>query len=61
MRALKSLHSADNKMDRLEEAAKQRGPSVFARIDHAADAAKVGMTLRPIELLILGNPQGGTP
>jgi uncharacterized protein (DUF302 family) len=40
---------------------KERGLSVFARIDHAAGAAKVGKTLRPTELLIFGNPQGGTP
>ena len=61
MRALNSPHSAGDTMGRLKEAVKQRGPSVFARIDHAAGAAKVGMTLRPIELLIFGNPQGGTP
>ena len=29
--------------------------------DHAAGAMKVGKTLRPTELLIFGNPQGGTP
>ena len=40
---------------------KERGLNVFARIDHAAGAAKVGKTLRPTELLIFGNPQGGTP
>jgi uncharacterized protein (DUF302 family) len=40
---------------------KQRGLTVFARIDHAAGAAKVSKTLRPTELLIFGNPQGGTP
>ena len=34
---------------------------VFARIDHAAGAASVGMALRPTELLIFGNPKGGTP
>jgi len=34
---------------------------VFARIDHAAGAARVGQTLRPTEVLIFGNPQGGTP
>ena len=34
---------------------------MFARIDHAAGAQKVGKTLRPTELLIFGNPQGGTP
>ena len=28
---------------------------------HAAVAAKIGKTLRPTEVLIFGNPQGGTP
>ena len=59
--ALKSPHSAVVTMNRLEDIAKQRGLTVFARIDHAAGAAKVGKTLRPTEVLIFGNPQGGTP
>jgi uncharacterized protein (DUF302 family) len=58
---LKSPHSAKETMDRFEGVAKQRGLSVFARIDHAAGAAKVGKTLRSTEVLIFGNPQGGTP
>ena len=33
---------------------------VFARIDHAGNAAKKGMQLRPTELLIFGNPKAGT-
>jgi uncharacterized protein (DUF302 family) len=61
MRALKSPHSATDTMNRLEATVKERGLTVFARIDHAAGAAKVGKTLRPTELLIFGNPQGGTP
>ena len=59
--ALKSPRDAKSTMDRLEDLAKQRGLFVFARIDHAAGAAKVGKTLRPTEVLIFGNPQGGTP
>lgn len=59
--AVKSPHNATVTMNRLEDIAKQRGLTVFARIDHAAGAAKVGKTLRPTELLIFGNPQGGTP
>ncbi len=59
--AVKSPHSALETMNRLEATVKQRGLNVFARIDHAAGAAKVGKTLRPTELLIFGNPQGGTP
>ena len=59
--AVKSPHSAKATMDRFEAVAKEKGLNVFARIDHAAGAAKVGKTLRPTEVLIFGNPQGGTP
>ena len=59
--AIKSPHSAAVTMNRLEDIAKQRGLTVFARVDHASGAAKVGKPLRPTEVLIFGNPQGGTP
>jgi uncharacterized protein (DUF302 family) len=48
-------------MDRLDAEVKAKGLTVFARVDHAAGAAKVGMALRPTELLIFGNAKGGTP
>jgi len=57
---LQSAHDPKATMDRLEDFAKQRGLTIFARINHAANAAQVGRTLRPTELLIFGNPQGGT-
>ena len=44
-----------------EAQAKERGLAIFARMDHAAGAAKIGKTMRPTEVLIFGNPQGGTP
>ena len=34
--------------------------SVFARVDHAAAAAAVGLTLAPTEVFIVGNPKAGT-
>ncbi|WP_313951820.1 DUF302 domain-containing protein [Accumulibacter sp.] len=58
---VESPYSAKDTMARAEDIVKQRGLSVFARIDHAAGAAKIGKSLRPTELLIFGNPQGGTP
>jgi uncharacterized protein (DUF302 family) len=61
MIAVKSPHSAKATMDKLETAAKGKGLNIFARIDHAAGAAKIGKTLPPTEVLIFGNPQGGTP
>lgn len=48
-------------MDRLEAAVRSKGQTVFARVDHAAGAARVGQQLRPTEVLIFGNPAGGTP
>ena len=59
--AVESKRGAKETMDRLESVVKERGLNVFARIDHAAGAAKIGKTLRPTEVLIFGNPQGGTP
>ncbi len=59
--ALKSPYSAAQTLTRFEDLAKQRDLVIFARIDHAAGAAKIGKTLRPTEVLIFGNPQGGTP
>ena len=61
MKAVQSPHSVKVTIDRFEAAAKARGLNIFARIDHAAGAQKIGKTLRPTELLIFGNPQGGTP
>jgi len=58
---LKSPHSVKETIDRLETVVKGKGMTIFARIDHAAGAAKVGKKLRPTILLIFGNPQGGTP
>ena len=59
--AVKSPYPAKETMNRFEDAAKQRGLTTFARIDHTAGAAKIGKTLRPTEVLVFGNPVGGTP
>jgi uncharacterized protein (DUF302 family) len=59
--SVKSAHSAKDTAMRLESAIKDRGLMLFARIDHSAGAAKIGKTLRPTEVFIFGNPQGGTP
>ncbi len=48
-------------MDRLEAEIRAQGMTVFARIDHAAGAAEVGLTLPPTELIIFGNARAGTP
>jgi uncharacterized protein (DUF302 family) len=56
-----SPYSVGQTMDRAEDLAKQRGLTIFARIDHAAEAARAGLSLRPTQLLIFGHAKGGTP
>ena len=59
--SVKSPRTAQETMDRMESTVRMRGLTVFARIDHAAGANKIGETLRPTELLVFGDPKGGTP
>lgn len=59
--AVKSPYDVKGTIDRLETAAKAKGLNIFLRVDHAAGARKIGRNLRPAELLVFGNPQGGTP
>jgi uncharacterized protein (DUF302 family) len=58
---LRVKDSVDAAFIRLERAVEQRKLTVFARLDFAADAAAVGLTLPPTRLLLFGNPRAGTP
>jgi uncharacterized protein (DUF302 family) len=56
-----SRYSAPETMDRLVAVLQSKGMTVFVRIDHAAEAEKAGLKMRPSQLLVFGNPKGGTP
>jgi uncharacterized protein (DUF302 family) len=56
-----SRFSANETIERLLAILTERGITVFARVDHAAGAASVGLSLRTTELVIFGSPKGGTP
>ncbi len=56
-----SPYSVPETLARLQSILKEKGVTVFALIDHSGEAAKVGLTMRPTQLLIFGNPKGGTP
>jgi uncharacterized protein (DUF302 family) len=45
----------------LTAALERRGLTLFARIDHAAAAREVGLELADEEVVLFGNPRGGTP
>jgi len=56
-----SQHTVAETMERLESILRARGVAVFARIDFSGDAQRAGLAMRPEQLLIFGNPKGGTP
>jgi uncharacterized protein (DUF302 family) len=56
-----SSHGVGPTIDRLEALLKARGVTIFARIDHGAGAAQAGLSMRASQVLIFGNPRGGTP
>jgi len=58
---IKSAHSVKETADKLEAVLDAKGMNVFGRINHAAGAEKAGLTLKPTELVIFGNPKVGTP
>ena len=59
--SIQSKFGPKETMDRLQAEIRAQGMTVFARIDHAAGAADVGLTLPPTELIVFGNARGGTP
>ncbi len=61
LKTLASHFGPQETMDRLDREIRARGMTVFARINHAALAAEAGMMLRPTEVILFGNPRGGTP
>ena len=56
-----SKYSVPETLQRLEAILTAKGIRVFARIDHSGEAEKAGLKMPPTQLLIFGNPKGGTP
>lgn len=57
----RSSYTAAVTLERLLTMAGQRGLTVFAQVDHAAGAEKIGQMLRPTTVVIVGNAKAGTP
>ena len=54
-------HSVDQTVARLKGILEAKGVAIFALIDHSGEAVKVGLSMRPTQLLIFGSPKAGTP
>ncbi len=53
--------SVEETLNHLESLLRSKGVTIFARIDHSGEAHKVGLAMPPTQVLLFGNPQGGTP
>jgi uncharacterized protein (DUF302 family) len=56
-----SKYSVSETLHRLETILTAKSIKVFAVIDHSGEAEKAGLKMPPTQLLIFGNPKGGTP
>jgi uncharacterized protein (DUF302 family) len=56
-----SPYSVDETIQRLDEVARGKDLTVFARIDHRAGAREAGLDMQDEQVLIFGNPRAGTP
>ena len=56
----KSNYSVTETLDRLEDVLKKKGITIALRWSHSENGKKVGIPIRPTELLIFGNPKLGT-
>jgi uncharacterized protein (DUF302 family) len=56
-----SPYSVPDTLARLESILKERGLTIFARVDHSGEAEKAGLKMRPTQLLIFGSPKAGSP
>lgn len=56
-----SRYSVPETLARLQSILKEKSIKIFALIDQSGEAEKAGLTMRPAQVLIFGNPKGGTP
>jgi len=56
-----SPYSVSETLDRLEALLHSKNVKVFTRVDHSGEAEKAGLSMPPTQVLIFGNPKGGTP
>ena len=55
-----STHSVKETMDKFEALVKSKGMDVFARVNHQKNAQGADLKMNESEVLIFGNPKGGT-
>ena len=58
---IRSHHSVQETVQRLESILRTHGLTIFCHVDHSGQAEKAGLKMRPTQLLIFGSAKAGTP
>jgi uncharacterized protein (DUF302 family) len=58
---LKSTHSVEETVARIRAVLQAKQIREFALIDHSGEAEKAGLLMPKTQVVIFGNPKGGTP
>ena len=58
---LRSNHSVDQTVQKLQSILAAKGVKLFALVDHSGEAEQAGLRMPPTKLLIFGSPKAGTP
>ncbi|MHB8595353.1 MAG: DUF302 domain-containing protein [Ktedonobacteraceae bacterium] len=56
-----SPSSLEETVEHLKEAILSHNLTIFAHINHSEEARRVGLKMQEAQVLIFGNPKGGTP
>ena len=58
---LRNHYSVPETLKRLESILRAKDLTVFSHVDHSGEAEKVGLKMRPTQLIVFGSPKAGTP
>jgi uncharacterized protein (DUF302 family) len=61
MQHLSSPYSVPETLKRIESLLREKGLTIFCRIDHTGEGEKVGLKMHATQLILFGSPKGGTP
>lgn len=61
MVSVKSAFDVEVTRSNLIAALQAKGMTIFAHVEHSKSAEGVGVSLRPMELVVFGNPKVGSP
>jgi uncharacterized protein (DUF302 family) len=60
MQNISSPYSVSETLQRIEAVLKEKGLTIFCRVDHSGEAEKAGLKMHPTQLILFGSPKGGT-